>query len=190
MDITNFIASHREALLISDYNAYRSQLSRQLRATRKRLGRATNKREKFAKRDVSAEDISGNHEFANLLLLISERAYAHAMHIKTSHAEDRKGIAGPARNHLISRLSKAATVADELVDLLQESGSGERDVIEARAYHASLAGAEEFEKMSGEQAVKEDKEREQGWTRCLRHYSEARVIYSALLEKEGSEVVR
>ncbi|WPG97914.1 Hypothetical protein R9X50_00069700 [Acrodontium crateriforme] len=190
MDITKFIASHREALLISDYNAYRAQLSRQLRATRKTLGRATNKREKFAKREITAADISSNHEFAHLLLLTSERAYAHAMHIKTSHAEDRKGIAGTTRSHLISRLHKAAKIASELVGLLKESGSGDRDVIEARAYHGSLAGAEAFEKQSGEQAVKEDTEKQEGWTRCLKHFSEARVIYAALYEKEGNEIFK
>jgi signal recognition particle subunit SRP68 len=91
MDITHFVASHREALLIGDYNSYRSQLSRQLLATRRRLGRATNKREKFAARPVTIEDISNNHEFVHLLLLTSERAWAHAMHIKTSHTDDVSG---------------------------------------------------------------------------------------------------
>lgn len=192
MDITQFVASHREALLIGDYNAYRAQLSRQIRASRKRLGRATNKREKFAAKPVTAEDVGSNHEFAHLLLLTSERAWAHAMHIKTTHTEDTsgKGITGATRTHLISRLSKAAKSAQTLVDVLKNDASkaSEQDTLEARAYQASLAGSEEFEKQSGGQKPAEDLEK--GWQACLRHYSTARVIYAALLEKGEKEVYR
>lgn len=65
MDITQFAIGNRDsALLIGDYNAYRSQLSRQLLAVRKRLGRATAKNAKFqAKAAVTAENIGQNHEY-------------------------------------------------------------------------------------------------------------------------------
>ena len=46
MDITAFVAGKRETLLIADHATYRAQLSRQILATRKRLGRTTPKREK------------------------------------------------------------------------------------------------------------------------------------------------
>ncbi|KAK4632678.1 Signal recognition particle subunit SRP68 [Fulvia fulva] len=192
MDITNFVATHREALLIGDYNSYRAQLSRQLLATRKRLGRATAKREKFSKKPVTAEDVGSNHEFAHLLLLTSERAWAHAMHIKTSHTEDNAGITGSTRSHIISRLSKAAKTAHDLVKTLQESSSkaNEQDVLEARAYQSSLAGSEEFEKQSEGQRSGDGQASEQRWQPCLRHYAQSRVIYAALLEKEKKEVYR
>lgn len=192
MEITQFVASHREALLIGDYNTYRAQLSRQILATRRRLGRATNKREKFAVKPVSAEDVGSNHEFARLVLLTSERAWAHAMHIKTTHTDDAsgRGITGTTRSHLISRLSKAAKIARNFVGSLKDSASNatEQDRIEARAYLATLAGSEEFEKHSG--GHKSDEELQKGWKLCLRHYSEARVIYAALLEKEKKDVYR
>ncbi|KAF7190262.1 Signal recognition particle subunit SRP68 [Pseudocercospora fuligena] len=192
MEITQFVASHREALLIGDYNTYRAQLSRQLLATRKRLGRATNKREKFAAKPVTAEDIGNKHEFLHLLLLTSERAWAHAMHLKTTHADDAsgKGLTGSTRSHLISRLSKAAKTALEIVELLKEQSAkaSAQDVLEARAYHATLAGSEEFEKQSGGQRPDEDRER--GWQSCLRNYSLARVVYAALLEKDKKEIYR
>lgn len=65
MDITQFAVGGRDsALLIGDYNAYRSQLSRQLLAVRKRLGRATPKNAKFAqKAPVTAENVAQNREY-------------------------------------------------------------------------------------------------------------------------------
>lgn len=193
MEITQVIASHREALLIGDYNSYRAQLSRQILAVRRRIGRATPRREKFAKKTVSAEDIGSNHEFAHLLLLTAERAWAHAMHIKTTHAENNKGITGATRSHIISRMSKAAKVAHNLLDLLgnqSTSQAADQDVLEARAYQASLAGAEEFEKQSEGQKPADSADGDQRWQACLRHYSVARVIYAALLEQDKNEVYR
>ncbi|KAK5729029.1 signal recognition particle subunit srp68 [Elasticomyces elasticus] len=194
MDITPFIASHREALLIGDYNVYRTQLSRQLLAIRKRLGRATAKKEKFAKKEISASDIGSNLEFVRLLLLTAERAWAHAMFMKTSHGEDTsgKGITGSTRSHIISRMSKAAKTASQLVELLNDRGTSkanDQDVLEARAYRSSLAGAEEFEKQSEGQRDTEQSN-EQRWQPCLRSYAEARVIYAALYERDRKEVYR
>ncbi|CAK3809203.1 related to signal recognition particle 68 kDa [Lecanosticta acicola] len=193
MDITQFVATKREALLIGDYNSYRASLSRQLLATRKRLGRATNKREKFTKKAVTAEDIGRNHEFVHLLLLTAERAYAHAMQIKTTHSEDSKGITGSTRTHIISRLNKAAKTARELVDLLRDktvSKASDQDVLEARAYQAALAGQEQFEKQSEGKRSADEQASEGRWQACLKYYSEARVIYAALLEKDKNEVYR
>lgn len=68
MDITKFIVSGRdEALLYGDYSTYRAQLSRKLLSARKKLGLATRKGAKYAKRPaVTAEDISRNHEYVQL----------------------------------------------------------------------------------------------------------------------------
>ncbi|KAF2479603.1 hypothetical protein BDY17DRAFT_304268 [Neohortaea acidophila] len=195
MDITAFVSSRRETLLIADYNAYRTQLSRQILATRKRLGRATNKRDKFAPKPVTAEDVGSNHEFAHLLILTSERAWAHAMHIKSSHIEDAsaRGITGSTRSHLISRLEKAVKAARELVQILKDQGTSkanEQDVLEGRAYAATLAGAEEFEKRSGGERPTDGQSGDERWRACLTHYSEARVIYAALYEKDKKDIYR
>ncbi|KAH9826093.1 signal recognition particle 68 kDa protein [Teratosphaeria destructans] len=191
MDITAFVSARRETLLIGDYATYRAQLSRQLHSLRKRLGLATPKREKFAKKDVTAENIGSNHEYGRLLILTSERAWAHAMHIKTSHSDDAGGITGSTRAHIISRLHKAVKVAAELVASLTRqdtSHASDQDVLEARAYRASLAGAEEFEKQAGGQkGGEEGKER---WRGCLRAYAEARVVYASLYERGKKEVFK
>ncbi|SMY28343.1 unnamed protein product [Zymoseptoria tritici ST99CH_1A5] len=194
MDITQFIATSREALLVGDYNSYRAHLSRRLLATRKRLGRATHKKEKFAAKPVTAEDVAKSHEFAHLLLLTAERAWAHAMHVKTTHTDDNagKGITGSTRSYIISRLNKASKVANELLNLLKDSTSNATDqaLLETRAYQTSLSGAEEFEKQAEGQRQGDGQASEKRWQKCLQRYSEARVIYAALLEKEKKEIYR
>ncbi|OCL14983.1 hypothetical protein AOQ84DRAFT_330146 [Glonium stellatum] len=185
MDITGFVTTHRDsALLLGDYNTYRSQLSRRILSVRKSLGRTTPKNAKYApKAPITSEDIGRNHAFLHLQLLTAERAWAHAMYMKASHSEDNasKSITGSTRRHIISRLNKAAKYANELVELLSDksAGASEIDVLEAKAYAYSLTGAEEFEKQS--EGVKNTEGSPQRWIKCLTYYSAARVIYSSLL---------
>jgi hypothetical protein len=70
MDITAFTVGNRDAaLLIADYNAYRKQLSRQLLALRKRLGRSTNKGQKYSnKSTVTADDVAQNPQYPHMPL--------------------------------------------------------------------------------------------------------------------------
>jgi signal recognition particle subunit SRP68 len=65
LHITAFTVGNREAaLLIADYNAYRRQLSRQLLALRKRLGRSTNKGQKYSnKSTVTPEEVAQNPQY-------------------------------------------------------------------------------------------------------------------------------
>jgi signal recognition particle subunit SRP68 len=118
------------------------------------------------------------YRFVNLLLLISERAWAHAMSMRDAHASDKSGITGSSRSHIISRLHKATQTSSHLFSILSSSSStaSQIDILEARAYNASLFGAMYFEK--------------QAWEVCVKSYSEARIIYSALNMKEGKEVYK
>ncbi|RDW79753.1 hypothetical protein BP6252_04391 [Coleophoma cylindrospora] len=171
MEVTKFVVSGRDnALLYGDYTTYRSQLSNRIHNLRKKLGIATKPRAKYtAKAPISAEDIGGNVEYVHLLLLTSERAWAHAMAMKSIHSAESKSLTGPARSHIISRLHKSTIYAVELFKLLSDkakTGANDIDVLEARAYATSLAGAVEFEKQS--------------WEACIKSYSEARIIYCAL----------
>ncbi|KAF2684110.1 hypothetical protein K458DRAFT_303883 [Lentithecium fluviatile CBS 122367] len=194
MDITKYIADYREAaFLVGGYSTYRAQLSRRLRIVRKKLGRATAKNAKYAaKAPVTAEDIGRNLEFLHLLLLTSERAWAHAMAMKAAHAEDNadQSITGSTRQHIISRLHKAAQSADEVVELLadQASGASHTDILEARAYAYALAGAEEFEKQA--EGSKSGDASPQRWTPCLASYSAARIIYSSLLKATKKDLFK
>ncbi|CAD6572823.1 MAG: hypothetical protein ASARMPRED_005736 [Alectoria sarmentosa] len=178
MDVTNFVVSQREkALLIGDYGTYRKQLSRRLLVVRKKLHYTSTKGKKYAARPaVTAEDIARNHEFIYLLLLTSERAWALAMHMKSTHSAESgaHGITGSTKSHIHSRLHKASTYAGQLVELLKNkeiTKATSEALLEAQAYYVSLRGAIEFEKQS--------------WEDCLHEYSEARFIYTTLAQSRG-----
>jgi len=124
-------------------------------------------------------DANKHIRFAQLLLLTSERAWANAMSMREVHSTEKKGITGSTRSHIISRLHKATTYANDLFRLLTDqstTGATIEDVLEARAYAASLTGAMEFEKQS--------------WEPCVKSYSEARIIYSALAISTKSDIFK
>ncbi|KAK8207203.1 hypothetical protein IWZ01DRAFT_509333 [Phyllosticta capitalensis] len=197
MDITAFVVSQRDSiLLLGDYNACRQQLSRRLLTLRKRLGRATPKNAKYSAKDpVTASDIGSNHDFVHLQILTAERAWAHAMHMRSIHVEDNaeKGITGSTRKHIISRLHKAAVIARDLsIQLSNQSVSGatDTDVLEAKAYYYSLCGAQEFEKQAQGQPSNGAVPPEERWQECLVNYSIARVIYNALLQSTKNDIFK
>ena len=93
------------------------------------------------------------------------------MHMKSQHSADTgtKGITGSTRRHIGSRIHKASTYASNLVEQLMTkdvSGALPQDILEARAYYMSMRGSVNFEK--------------QNWEKCLREYSEVRLIYASL----------
>ena len=116
--------------------------------------------------------------FIHLLLLTSERAWAHAMHMKTVHSAEAgaKGVTGSTKSHICSRLHKASGYAGQLVELLKDKDSTkatEQAILEARAYYISLRGAIDFEK--------------QNWEDCLYEYSEARLFYTTLAKARAAK---
>ncbi|KAL8807734.1 MAG: hypothetical protein Q9182_000545 [Xanthomendoza sp. 2 TL-2023] len=179
MDITRFIVTQRDkALLVGDYGLYRKQLSRRLLVVRKKLKYSTKGRKYTTPIPVTAEDIASNHEFIHLLLLTAERAWALAMHMKSTYATDSsaQGTTGSTKRHIVSKLQKASIYAARLVNLLQEkdkSGASTESIIEARAYQQSLQGAIKFEKKD--------------WEHCLQSYSETWLLYTALARSASTK---
>jgi len=194
MDITRFVADLREAaFLLGDHAAYRAQLSRRLRVVRRKLGRATSATAAYAPVPVTAGDIAANGEALHLLLLVAERAWAHAMAIKAAHAEARPAqhITGATRQHLLSRLHKAATTAAHMAALIADrpaSGASDVDVLEATAYARALAGAEHFERQAD--GIKPGSVLPRRWATALGHLAAARVIYSALFTATREDVFK
>ncbi|KAI9375709.1 hypothetical protein BJX61DRAFT_94245 [Aspergillus egyptiacus] len=183
MDITDyFFARREEVLLAGDYNAYRAHTTRKLHKLHKKLGQATPKGRKYtAKPPITAEDVGKNVAHVHVLLLSAERAWAQAMHMKSTHSADAsgKGISGAAKRHIITRLNKAAGYAKQLVGLLEDtssSGATSTDILEAHAYLASLNGASYMERRN--------------WEQCVRNYSISRVIYTALGQAAKKESFR
>ncbi|EPS27897.1 hypothetical protein PDE_02841 [Penicillium oxalicum 114-2] len=183
MEITDYIFKEREEVLLAgDYNAYRAHATRKLHKLRKKLGQATPKGRKYtAKPAVTAENLGANVSYVHLLLLGSERAWAQAMHEKSTHSADpsAKGITGAARRHIISRLQKATGYAQHLVNLLHDqatTGATDIDILEARAYLATISGALWLEKHK--------------WEQCLHDFSIARVVYTALGQRVKKDSFR
>ena len=101
------------------------------------------------------------------------------MYMKSAHSADAKGITGAARSHIISRLHKAFKVQEGVLEALSDravSGATETDLLEARAYATSLAGAEQFEKQS--------------WQACVTDYSIVWAIYTALTSSTKSDIYK
>ncbi|KAL9600042.1 MAG: hypothetical protein Q9219_003412 [cf. Caloplaca sp. 3 TL-2023] len=178
MDITRFVVSRRDkALLVGDYGLYRKQLSRRLLVVRKRLNYSSRGRKYTPKQPITAQDTANNPEFVQLLLLAAERAWALAMHMKSTHASNvgAQTISGSTKRHVISRFQKASNYATHLLNLLQENnngGSPTQSILEAQAYRQSLQGSVAFEKGD--------------WERCLQAYSETRLLYTALARTSGT----
>lgn len=126
--------------------------------------------------------------FAHLSLLTAERAWAHAMYMKSSHAEDSASskFPGSARSHIVSRLVKASKEAQKLLTVLRElpdSSSSQVDVLEIQAYSAYLLSSSEFEKHSASPKLSDPQAQRTVWQKCLEDMAIARVIYAALLKK-------
>ena len=120
--------------------------------------------------------LTQKYRFVHLLLLTSERAWAHAMHMKATHSADSgaQGITGSTKRHITSRINKASVYARLLVELLKNqeiTKASTETILETRAYYVSLRGAIDFEKQS--------------WEGCLHQYSEARLIYTTLANSKG-----
>lgn len=115
------------------------------------------------------------------------------MYMKSSHADDSsKGIPTSARRHIVSRIHKASTYANQLVTLLQDrdgSGAASVDVLEAQAYALCLLGARELEKHASQQ-YNDAQVQKTAWRSCLVSFSEAHVIYTALLSKSAKDAYR
>lgn len=95
------------------------------------------------------------------------------------HSTETKAITGSTRSHIVSRLHKASTYAKTLFELLEDqetTKANDQDVLEARAYVASLTGATGFEKQS--------------WEACVKSYSEARIIYCVLSTATKSDIFK
>lgn len=116
--------------------------------------------------------------YLHLVLLTSERAWAQAMAMKTTHSNGPKGIVGRTRSHIISRLDKAARTAQHLVEILSDSAAGASvtDILQAKGYAATIRGSMCFERQS--------------WKPCLESYSVARVVYSALAAKASADLYK
>ncbi|KAI4250660.1 MAG: hypothetical protein LQ352_005320 [Teloschistes flavicans] len=97
--------------------------------------------------------------------------------MKSTHTADgSQGVTGSTKRHITSKLQKAIRYATHLLNLLHErdsSGTLSQSLLEVRAYQQSLRGAVAFEKGD--------------WERCLRSFSETRLLYTAFAQSVGTK---
>ncbi|KIW62409.1 hypothetical protein PV04_10587 [Phialophora macrospora] len=172
MNITTSLVSERDkALLGGDYNAYHAQATRKIQNLRRRLGAATRGRKYTPKAPVTAQNVSKNAEWVQLLLTSSERAWASAMAMKSAQSAEntQKPMPGSTKRQISSRLRRGISHADNLVNILQDrstTGAKALDDLEARAYLFMLKGSLDFEKGR--------------WRACIQNYSVSHVVYATL----------
>lgn len=175
--ITSTIQRSRlETLSVSDYGQYRKTCTSKLLQLRRKLRIVTPKGRKYepkALEKLYLADSDRSTLWQEYLIFTSERAWAHAMFMKSVQADETgdSTLAGATRAHIISRLVKASKNATHLIALSQQ-GSDTETRIAAAAYKKSLEGSAAFES--------------QQWERCLSTFSEAQVIYTALGDSKKS----
>ncbi|KAI9725349.1 MAG: hypothetical protein M1828_003199 [Chrysothrix sp. TS-e1954] len=143
----------------------------------------------------TAAEIGADHAYLRLYLLLAARAHTHALAMKeghTSRASD-SVLPGRARKQVTSRMRKAASYAASLASLLssnqRETKATDTDILEATAYARRLSGAEELEKHVGKKYSSAERQTK-AWKKCLTCFSEAQLIYSALLSRSKKETFR
>ena len=121
--------------------------------------------------------LNWSFRYIDLLVLTAERAWAHAMYMKSMHSADSaaKTITGSTKKHIISRLNRAVGVSAQLLELFkitERENAISRTLLEARAYHSLLRGVLQFESKK--------------WEKSLEAFSEAHMIYTALAGPSGA----
>ncbi|RVE44468.1 hypothetical protein evm_010872 [Chilo suppressalis] len=132
-------AQQQHGLRHGDYQRYRGFCSRRIRRLRKVLKIPQGDRRHYRRRDVTTTHLtvpSAENRLLCVPLLQAERAWAHAMQLRQeANTEPRKKF------HLVSRLKKACSHAQTLLQLCEQSGVCDaRTQLEAGAYAAWLGG--------------------------------------------------
>ena len=114
-----------------------------------------------------------------LLLASAERAWADAMHMKSSQSPEntQRPMQGSTKRQIVSRFRRAITYATNLVDALQDqstTGATSQDILEAKAYLSLLNGGFDFERNR--------------WASCIQNYSFVRLVYTALANQAETDL--
>ncbi|KAL4457793.1 hypothetical protein ABPG75_012658 [Micractinium tetrahymenae] len=124
----------------SDYQRYRQYCSRRLRRIYKSV-RFLHGRGRYQKKKIEPEGVKDVRHL-HIPLVQAERAWAYAMDLKSQLEQEQVAA---KRQHLVRRLSKAASHAAELV-ALTAARCDARTQLEAEAYSLWMAGSVLLEK--------------------------------------------
>jgi len=124
----------------NDYERYRRFCSVKIQRTRKRIGFLNKKGKLYQKMEFSASSVK---DAASLFypLLNAERAWAFANELKEEMNDTRNMR---IRYHLVSRIKKASSWAEQLMNLCHQLGD-DRTALESDAYYYFMKGNEAME---------------------------------------------
>lgn len=132
-------AQQSHGLTHDDYNQYRTYLTNRisrLRHSKPVYKRKSGKKNAFNMRKVTFEEANGHENFVLIILYITERAWAHAMELKSA-AEN--GAGGTKRNLYIKRIKKAVKHVEELEEFVMKI-CDETTKLEMKCYAAWMRG--------------------------------------------------
>ncbi|XP_074647585.1 signal recognition particle subunit SRP68-like [Tubulanus polymorphus] len=162
VDILRLIkeAHLQHGLRHGDYQRYRSYCARRIRRIRKSLHFPQGNKYKVQHKKIT-EDMLKDSRYLCLPLMESERAWSYAMQLKSeANTEPRKKF------HMISRLKKAVSHADDLEKLCKSGRVDARTKLEAQAYSSWMQGTLYFE--------------QENWKLCMELFTKAKTIYEKL----------
>ena len=132
-------AQQSHGLSHDDYNQYHTYLTNRisrLRHSQSVYKRKSGKKNSYNKREITIEEANGHENFILIALCIAERAWAHAMELKSAS----EGNSGKSkRNVYIKRIKKAAKHMKELEDLVAAT-CDDTTKLEMKCYAAWMRG--------------------------------------------------
>lgn len=134
-------AQQSHGLTHNDHQQYRSYLNNRisrLRHSPSVYKRKSSKKNAFQKREVTIDEANKHENFVLIDLYTAERAWVHAIELKTHAESDIKGRKGK-RNYYIKRLKKAVMHVSSLEEMATEV-CDERTNLELSCYGAWMRG--------------------------------------------------
>lgn len=153
-------SQQQHGLRHSDYQRYRGYCTRRIGRLRKTLKLPQGDKRHFKRRDVTEAHLK-DEKFLYIPLMLAERAWGYAMQLRQeSNTEPRK------RFHLVGKMRKAVTYAEQLDALCQSDLCDARSKLEAQAYLSWIKGTLYFELKS--------------WKEAMDNLQQAQVVYEKL----------
>ena len=132
------VAQSQHGMRHASYNNYRNYCSRKIRRVKHALNfknhKMEKKKEKYIKREMTANHYKVKQEYLMIPLFSAERAWAHAMEMKENNSNNKR-----VKHHIRRKMSKASAQSKLLFKFIQDS-SDDKTQLEAQSYSLWMQG--------------------------------------------------
>ncbi|XP_069123968.1 signal recognition particle subunit SRP68-like [Argopecten irradians] len=161
-------ARQQHGLRHGDFQRYRGYCSRRIRRIRKSLHFPQGSKHRVQPKKIQVENLT-DVRFLHLPLFCAERAWFYAMQLKAeANTEPRK------RFHMMSRIRKAVTYAEEFQELCKSPKCDARTKLECQGYVMWMKAGMQFEN--------------ENWASAIEYYTETKTIYEKLASAFTEEI--